>query len=99
MKWIHPCRKVLFTGNGGLTTPLEVIVNYHSQTELIDSFEYSEPDSFLNEYDCGDQTISIVESVDYQVQDFINVSGFEVTLDSNNPAEGEIGTFNLEFFV
>ena len=27
------------------------------------------------------------------------MSGFEVTLDSNNPAEGEIGTFNLEFFV
>jgi hypothetical protein len=67
-----------------------------SQTVTIIPFEYEEPIEYDNEYDCGDQRITLVETTGAAT--YLTISELSATFDVNNPL-AVTGTHQLHFNV
>ena len=69
-------------------------MNQSSQTVAIIPFEYDEPVDYDNEYDCGDQTITLVETTPPAT--YLTIAGLSLTFDVND-ATAVTGTHTLHF--
>ena len=111
VKFIHPCHFAVFHDNGGLNSQLEdAVTGGISDSTTIAAYPYSFPTLPGEAFDCGTQTVTIVEPAPAYssgpVSNFITISafneginGFEITVTSTDLEEGEIGTFSMDFYV
>ena len=62
LRFVHPCHFAVLNDNGGLQSPLDsAVVNGISDETTINPFSFSFPSLTGSVFECGTQTVSVVE--------------------------------------